>query len=62
VPPFPVAETEPVLCPKQLILVEDNILAVKVIGAETTLGNTDVHPFAELTVTVYVPAAKLFKS
>jgi hypothetical protein len=55
VPPEAVTAAEPVLPPKQSTG-DEVAVAVSAVGCVTVVIAVAVHPFASVTVTVYVPA------
>jgi hypothetical protein len=57
VPPPGVTVAEPLLPPKQETLVVAEIVAVTCVGCVIFAVVVRVHPFASVTVTVYVPLA-----
>ena len=56
VPPLAEISAEPSLPPKQVTLLTRVQVAINCVGWVTTDSQVDVHPFASVTVTVYVPA------
>ena len=59
VPPDPLAVADPLLPPLQLTFVWDEMLAVTAVGSVMVTVSVSSQPFASVTVTVYVPAARL---
>jgi hypothetical protein len=56
VPPVKVALAPPVAVPLQLTLLSTTVAAINTAGSVTITLEESVHPFASVTVTLYVPA------